>query len=429
MKIRDWDINLKIRLLGEAFLSIFFWMVFPFLTVYFSESFGRGLTSILLMVSQVIAVFCGLFGGYFADHFGRRKMMLIAVAGEVIGYGLFAVASLPIFHSPVLGFIGFSLASLFSNFYYPAGQAMIADVVEEKYRSYVFSVFYMMTNIAVVIGPLIGSFFFEKYRFELLSIVTFACMILFVLLFRYAHETAPESQTSTASQSISWKQVAKSQVKDYSIILTDKVFFLFIIAGILLSQTFMQLDLFIPLKINDTIETATLLSIGQFQWTVTNSNLFSLVLAINGGMVATLTVIATKIMMNYKESTAFISSAMIYGVSILLFGVFRNPWIYIFSIVLFTVAELLTVGIQQNFVSMLAPEDKRAMYFSAAQLRMNLGRVIAPISITLGAWLGYSATAVILAIFCFLAAWIYGKMYKIFSEKQKDMKETYLKIP
>ncbi|EAD0299501.1 TPA: MFS transporter, partial [Listeria monocytogenes] len=70
MKFSTWDINLKVRLFGEALLDISFWMVFPFLTIYFSESIGRELTSLLLIISQVLAVFTALLGGYFADNFG-----------------------------------------------------------------------------------------------------------------------------------------------------------------------------------------------------------------------------------------------------------------------------------------------------------------------------------------------------------------------
>ncbi|HAA7444343.1 TPA_asm: MFS transporter, partial [Listeria monocytogenes] len=51
MKFSTWDINLKVRLFGEALLDISFWMVFPFLTIYFSESIGRELTSLLLIIS------------------------------------------------------------------------------------------------------------------------------------------------------------------------------------------------------------------------------------------------------------------------------------------------------------------------------------------------------------------------------------------
>ncbi|EFS02927.1 MFS transporter, partial [Listeria seeligeri FSL S4-171] len=73
----------------------------------------------------------------------------------------------------------------------------------------------------------------------------------------------------------------------------------------------------------------------------------------------------------------------------------------------------------QNFVSQLAPEDKRAMYFSAAGLRYTLGKVIAPLAITLAALIGYTSTFVIIGILALISGFIYFYMYAEF-EKQRQ---------
>ena len=420
MKFKQWDINLKIRLIGEAFVQISFWTVFPFLAIYFANSFGSGTASFLLMFSQILAVICGLFGGFFADRYGRRRMMLIAILGETVGYGIFALASFDKLDSAMLGFIGFTLASLFSSLYQPAAQAMIADVVESKHRSYVFSVFYMMTNIAVVIGPLIGSVFFIQHRFELLLFVTMGAGLLFILLYSFSHETAPIMVSAKNSEvgTFSLKNVILQQVKDYRIIFKDPILLLFIIAGVLVSQTFMQLDLFIPLHITESIDQATLFRIGDWSFTVNATELFGLIVAINGGMVALLTVSITKLMMNYSEKFSFACSSVLYGVSILVMGLFPHAWVYILCIIIFSLAELMTVGIQQNFVTNIAPSHQRGMYFSAAQLRFSIGRVLAPLSITITAFFGSKITAFILALIALLAAFIYIKMYNMYQKSK-----------
>lgn len=416
MRIRDWDINLKIRLLGEAFVQIAFWMVFPFLAIYFAEKMGVTTASALLMLSQVVAVIGGLFGGFFADHFGRRRMMLIAIAGEVAGYGIFALASHPAIDSVIIGFTGFTIASLFSNIYQPAAQAMVADVVESKNRSYVFSVFYMMTNIAVVVGPIFGAIFFTNHRFWLLVMVTCGASFLFLLLYFFSRETIPD-RAETTHYPHSLKQVIKGQFSGYGVIFTDRVLLLFILAGILVSQTFMQLDLFIPIHITETVNQASLLSLGNVQISLNATELFGLVVALNGGIVALCTVLVTKWMMTYREKYVFAGSSILYGISILLMGIFPYPWMYIVSIIIFSLAELMTVGIAQNFVSVIAPKHQRAMYFSAAQLRFSIGRVLAPLSITLTGLIGSRETTYILAFVAFLSAGIYLFMYRLYAKK------------
>ena len=48
MKIRLWSNNLKVRLIGEGFFNMLFWMYFPFITVYFSEKLGSGISGLLM---------------------------------------------------------------------------------------------------------------------------------------------------------------------------------------------------------------------------------------------------------------------------------------------------------------------------------------------------------------------------------------------
>src|SRR6478609_1701737 len=100
MKIRDWDRPLKVRLFGEFFSNFSFWMVFPFLAIYFAEEFGTSMAGILLVVSQVFSVAANLIGGYCADRFGRRTMLFFSATAQGFSFILFAFANSPWLDSP-----------------------------------------------------------------------------------------------------------------------------------------------------------------------------------------------------------------------------------------------------------------------------------------------------------------------------------------
>lgn len=419
MKIRDWNRNLKIRLVGEFFMNTSYWMVFPFLAIYFAEEFGKSMAGLLLVLSQVFSVAANLVGGYCADRFGRRTMLVVASIGQGLAFLLFAYANSPWLESPMLGFIAFTIAGMGGSLYWPASQAMIADVIPEKYRSDVFAIFYTTLNIAVVVGPLFGAVLFFSYRFELLLIVAIISMVLGLVLRFYTSETLPQSVVEKWEQEEAvgaFGAVAK-QVKEYGIIFKDKLFLLFVVAGILGAQTFMQLDLLIPVYLKETIDLQTVASFRGRELTVTGETSFGVLLSENGLLVALFTVIVTRWMTRFREKWVFFMSAILYGVSMLIFPITSWFWMFVLAMAVFTFAELMVVGVQQSFISKLAPEDMRGQYFTAASMRYTIGRMIAPLSIPMTAWFGFGWTFAILALLAFASGVIYYWMFQLF-EKQ-----------
>ena len=419
MRIRDWDTNLKVRLFAEAMMNITFWMFFPFLTIYFAEEFGKNKAGLLLVFSQVFSVFANLMGGYCADRFGRKRMMVLSAIGQGLSFLSFALASSPWLQSPWLGFVSFAVAGVFGSFYWPASQAMVADVVEEKHRSDVFAIFYTSINIAVVVGPILGAIFYVHYRFQLLLFAGAVCILLGLILAKWTRETVPlQKRDSPSGSGGKWYYVLQNQFRDYALIVKDKTFLLFIIAGVLAGQTFMQLDLLIPVYIKDFVKNQPLFSFGDWSFTVKGEQAFGIVLAENGFLVALLTVFVTKWMGKYYERNVFALSSVVYAISIVIFSQTHWIWGLIAAMAIFTFGELMGAGLQQSFVSRIAPEHMRGQYFAAASMRFTIGRTIAPLSIPMTVWIGYGWTFFVLFLLALASAALYWVMFYVF-EKQK----------
>lgn len=418
MRIRDWDQSLKVRLLGEGIMNVTFWMFFPFLAIYFADEFGKGTAGLLLILSQIFSVMANLIGGYCADRFGRRYMMILAAIGQGLSFLLFAFANSPSYQSALLGFVAFSIASVFGSLYWPASQAMVADVVEEKDRSDVFAVFYTSINIAVVLGPILGGIFFFSYRFELMCFAALVCFTLAFILFKWTEETVPASQKGRSSEGNTWFGAVLAQMKDYRVIASDKLFRLFVIAGILSAQTFMQLDLLIPVYTKEVIDVQSIMSIGDWNLTITGEKAFGLLISENGLLVALLTVVISKWATRFKEKNIFALSSILYALSMWMFGLTEWLWGLVIAMGVFTFGELMIVGLQQSFISKLAPEDMRGQYFAAASLRYTLGRTIAPISIPMTVWFGFLWTFTILALLALVSAGIYYYMFIKYEQQQ-----------
>ncbi|MED1202271.1 MDR family MFS transporter [Heyndrickxia acidicola] len=421
MRIRDWDRNLKVRLFGESLMNLTFWMFFPFLTIYFTEAFGKTAAGVLLITSQVFSVFANLLGGFYADRYGRKKMMVISSIGQGAAFLIFGFSNSPWLHSATVGFICFTVASIFGSFYYPASQAMVADVVNEKDRSHVFAVFYTSVNISVVVGPILGSIFFTYYRFQLLTVTGIICIFLGFLLFKFTRETAPEFRAVSPATRQHWTDVLKKQFHSYGIILKDRIFTLFIFGGVLVAMTFMQLDLILPVFTKEEVDAASLIDLGSVHLSLTGQQLFGFILSENGLLVALFTVIITRWAAKFPEKRIFILSSLSYAVSIYLFGELKTGWGLIFAMIIFSFGELVVTGIQQTFVSHLSPEHMRGQYFAASSLRYTIGRTIAPISIPLASWIGYQGTFLILALLAAASACVYLLMFKKLDLRKRSL--------
>lgn len=420
MRLRDWDQNLKIRLAGESVVNITFWMFFPFLAIYFTDSFGKTTAGLLLILSQVVSCAANLLGGYYADKYGRKRMMVLSAFAQGAAFTVFAFSSSPWLDSALLGFVCFTVVSMFGAVYWPASQAMIADVVEEKDRSDVFAIFYTSTNIAVVIGPIIGGIFFADYRFALLLMAGVLNLVLGIVLHYKITETAPVSKMEESGQASNWISVLGDQLKDYKVIMNDRIFLLFIIAGVLVGQTFMQLDLLFPVYINEVVTDQPLLQFGNWSYVVESTQAFGLVLAENGLLVAIFTITVTRWMSKYKERNVFIISSFIYAASVLLFSQTSWIWGLLLAMLVFTLAELMTAGIQQGFISELAPADKRGKYYAAASLRYTFSKMIAPLSIPMSAWVGYTWTFFFISLLAILSGVIYYRLFVKFEQRKME---------
>jgi MFS transporter, DHA1 family, multidrug resistance protein B len=423
MRWKDWDLNLKVRLYGEFLINVLFWMFFPFMAIYFSEHLGKELAGILLILSQLLGVVANLVGGYCADKYGRKKMMVFSAFGQGIAFIFFAFANSPWFESPMLAFICFSALGIFGSFYWPASHAMVADVVPEKHRTEVFAVFYTAINISVVFGPILGGIFFFEYRFGLLIASAVASFLLMFLIQKLIRETAPikvEEANGELPKKESWIDAIKNQVKDYKVIVNDKAFLLFIIGGIFVAQSFMQMDLLLAVYMSEKVPVQELLAIGDWSVVVSGEEAFGWIISENGLLVALCTVFISKWMSKYYERNVFMISSVFYGIAMLVFGQTTSIWVIAIGMLIFTTAELMVVGIQESFISKLAPAHMRGQYFAAGSLRFTIGRTIAPIAIPLTNWVGFAWTFNILFLLALVSSVLYMFTFKIVSAKKES---------
>ncbi|MDR0271468.1 MFS transporter [Paenibacillus sp.] len=410
MKLRLWDINLKVRLIGEALFNMLFWMYFPFITVYFGSSFGNQIAGILMTAPPIFSIIGSLVGGALADRLGRRPVMLFGASIQTVMFAMFALS--PSRWMDYAAFIGIGLGGAIFR---PASSAMIADLVPAQERRQVFATFTTANNIGAVLGPALGAVFFFHYRHELLWSCAFVLLLYFIAIYFIVHETLPQSEKHE-EHSVSIRHMFKEQWKGYGIIFRDKVFLVYILAGIFALVTIMQLDLYFAVYVTNYVPAQTLFNWHDHALVLSGKDIFGFLLGLNGLLFVLFILPVTKWFRNWKERNVFILSTLLAGVGTFALGLNTNIWYLFFVTIIFTFGEIVRSPVTQSFISRYAPEHARGQYMGADNLQYTVGRFLAPVTVFLSGWLPPMGVFSIILVFSFISVLLYIQLFRIHPE-------------
>ncbi|MGM1045650.1 MAG: MFS transporter [Bacillota bacterium] len=411
MQIRLWDNNLKVRLIGEALFNMLFWMYFPFIAVYFGAALGNHIAGILMMVPPIFSIIGNLLGGALADRLGRRPVMLLGASLQKVMFVLFAMS--PSHWIDYAAFIGIGLGG---TIYKPASSAMVADLVPAKDRRQVFATFTTANNIGAVLGPALGAIFFFQYRHELLWTCAFVLLLYFIAIYIMVHETLPQSAKKMES-STSITHVFKEQWKGYGIIFRDKVFLVYILAGIFSLVTIMQLDLYLAVYVINYAPSQALFTWNGDSFKLTSKEIFGWLLGLNGLLFVLFILPVTKWFRNWRERNVFILSSLLSGVGTFALGLNTNIWFLFFVMIIFTFGEIVRSPVTESFISRYAPEHARGQYMGANSLQFTIGRFLAPMTVFLSTWVPPMGIFSIILVFALISVVLYIQLFKIYVER------------
>lgn len=143
-------------------------LVYPFATVHFHLVVGIPLSVVGfgLLANNVATAAGTAAGGYLADEYGRKPVMVASMA--TVSVALAAYAAVPVIAAGVPGlspggaFVGVAaLAGLTAGLYPPAGQAMIADLTDGSARDRAYSLLKVANNAGFGAGFVAGGVLYE----------------------------------------------------------------------------------------------------------------------------------------------------------------------------------------------------------------------------------------------------------------------------
>ncbi|GAB6988568.1 MDR family MFS transporter [Paenibacillus pini] len=414
-----WDRNLKIRLIGDTLFNMLYWMYFPFITLFFSDAFGKPIASMLMAVPPLVGIVGSLFGGYLSDRIGRRPAMLLGAFMQATMFAIFALSS-----SHWLDYIAYIGLGLGGSLYSPASSAMVADVTSEKDRRMVFATFVTGSNIGAVFGPALGSIFFYHYRSELLWTCTSVTLLYSMAILFMIRETLPAT-AKVAKINYNLAGLIKEQWNSYGVIFRDTIFALYIVAGILVSIAFMQLDMYLAMYVKEYVPGQTLIAFRNASFALTSPQIFGWMLGLNGLLFVVCVLPVTKCFEKWSERNILITSSLLFGIGMFMIGLTTNIWLLFAFTIVFSIGELSRAPVTQSFVSNYAPSHARGQYMGASNLQFSIGRFFAPLTIFLSSWLSSLEVFGFILLVTLISSAIYIKLFRIlpdsYNNKEKQI--------
>ena len=399
MKKYRWDRNLKIRLAGETLFNLLYWMYFPFIAVYFSQTVGFSWAGFMMMVPPFISLIGNVIGGTVADAFGRRPIMLLGATIQSCMFALFALSP-----SSIVDYIAFLGIGVGGALYGPASDAMVADLVEEDNRKEVFATFITFKNIGAVVGPIFGAVLFFDYRTILLWSCAAVMLIYTVAIFIAIKETLPQKKER--------KVPFARQLADTGQIVKDRAFMYYIVAGIFSVVAIMQLDLYLAVYVTENVPLQPIMQVDGWTVQLDGAEVLGWMLGINGLLFVLFILPMTKWLKKWTEQQVFILSCLLAGFGMFAVGFTTNFWLLCVLTIIFTFGEIVRAPVLYHFVSRHAPEQARAQYMGMANMQFTVGRMLAPITVFLATWLPPIAVFGVILCSALISMGLYIKLFK-----------------
>lgn len=344
-------------LLGTIFTRIASFMTIPFLALYLhSELHAEPVTiGIIIGLAPLLATVGGFFGGYLTDRFGRKLIILVTIFCWTLVFLGFALSTSIV----VFGFLS-ALNGLCRSFFEPATQALMVDYTTPEKRRRLFSVRYTAINIAAVIGPLVGVWLAALSNPQIPFIITAIMYALYGLALVFILKKYATQATIKTMKSIT---------AVFQVVFTDRKLLLLLVGGILVSVGYSQFDSTLPQFVNATLDDGV--------------KLYSLLIAINAIAVLILQLPLSMISERISTIRTLILGIVFFAIGFVLFNISESWTMFIIAMILFTIGEIFAFPMMNAVIEEIAPEDRKATYLGASQLK-NIGSFVGPI---LGGWL------------------------------------------
>jgi predicted MFS family arabinose efflux permease len=301
------------------------------------------------LISALVGAGSGYLGGHLSDHVGRRPLILLSWACQVVLILGFLAAG----GSELVGLGLVCLGGLTFQIGSAASQAMIADLVPSHRHEQGYAAVRVAANLGVTLGPPTGGLLLAVGSWSALfagASALFLCGFLLALrLLPRQGAYAPAEPPTRHS---------------FGVIVRDRPFLLFLVSSALAWLVYVSFEVVLPISLVDAH------GYSPSTW--------GFLVVVNPIMVTLFQLRLMRALRPVPAAVKLAAALPLMGLPFLLLSVADALPVVALMILVFVVGEMLWVPTSQTIVAGLAPEDVRGAYMGVFGSMAAIGFALAP---------------------------------------------------
>ncbi len=347
--------------------------VVPIYIMQATEPGGLHLTALdkgwIYMWWALFQSFLPIVTGGYADRYGYKRVLGFAISANVVGYLMMAF---------LRGYYGFFAGILVlatgTAFFKPSLQGSLAQNLTKDNSSLGWGIFYWVVNVGAFAAPFLATIILgrphsaEGWRNLFLASAGYTSVNL-LLLFTFKDVPSGASKTEGA-----W-QVMSRTLRN---ILDVRLLIWLAIMSCFWLMMYQLWDLH-PNFIEDWIDSAAVAESAPFEsWREYGDRGLlrvpqQILLNLNAGLIIILILPISWLVRRMRTLSAMLIGMTVATVGILVAGLTNNGWVLLLGILFFSLGEMLTGPKKNEYLGLIAPPGKKAMYLGYVNIPIGVG--------------------------------------------------------
>ncbi|PFD75200.1 MFS transporter [Bacillus cereus] len=415
MNWKEFEQNIKVRLITSFFNRAVTSAVMPFMALFFAQEINKVWAGLFLILTVMLSFFSNLIGGYISDRFQRKKILLLTSFSSTLMFLFMTLSLYPtdkLIWLFAIAYIGFIITSSLGR---PSMQAIIIDSTTPENRKAVYTIDYWLMNLSMAIGAALGGYLYINHQQELFILLT--CVSATVPIAYQIWLVAEVKECLEKRQG----NIVFDLIQNYKIAIQDRAFLRVVIGSTCIFAAEFSLNSYIGVRLSETFNP---ISIGDFE--IVGVRMLSILNIQNMLLVVCLTFIINKFTDHLSGKKALLLGLVLYGIGYVAVTSSNTWYVLIIFNFIATVGELVYSPIRNAEQANMIPADKRGSYSAFAGLSDIGADLIARMTIIVGAFLIPTMMSVYIGMIVIIGAFF---LYKgLFVRTNSQSQERLNKI-